>query len=108
MRLLIIEDELDILKAISRGLRKCGYAVDTAEDGLIGLELCAINQYDLVVLDLNLPGLDGMEVLKKLRSEDPELKVLILSARYSVEDKVAGLDEGANDYLVKPFHFAEL
>ncbi len=108
MRLLIIEDEADILRAISRGLRKCGYAVDTAEDGLDGLELCAVNQYDLIILDLNLPGMDGMEVLKKLREEDQEVKVLILSARYSVEDKVLGLDEGANDYLVKPFHFAEL
>lgn len=108
MRLLIIEDEADILRAVSRGLRKCGYAVDTAEDGLDGLELCALNQYDLIILDLNLPGMDGMEVLKKLREEDPETKVLILSARYSVEDKVLGLDEGANDYLVKPFHFAEL
>lgn len=108
MKLLIIEDEADILRAVSRGLRKCGYAVDTATDGASGLELCLINQYDLLILDLNLPGMDGMEVLQKLRQQDQELKVLILSARYSVEDKVLGLDEGANDYLVKPFHFAEL
>lgn len=108
MKLLVIEDEPDILRAISRGLRKCGYAVDTAEDGSSGLEMCLVNQYDLIILDLNLPGLDGMEVLHKIREQDQELKVLILSARYSVEDKVLGLDEGANDYLVKPFHFAEL
>ncbi len=108
MKLLVIEDEADILRAVSRGLRKCGYAVDTAVDGVSGLELCLINQYDLLILDLNLPGMDGMEVLQKIRQQDQDLKVLILSARYSVEDKVFGLDEGANDYLVKPFHFAEL
>lgn len=108
MKLLIIEDEEDILRALSRGLRKSGYAVDTAVNGLDGLEMCQVNQYDLIVLDLNLPGLDGMTVLKKIRSADQEVKILILSARYSVEDKVLGLNEGANDYLVKPFHFAEL
>lgn len=108
MKLLMIEDEEDILHAVSRGLRKCGYAVDTAQDGADGLELCLINQYDLIILDLNLPHMDGMEVLQKIREQNQETKVLILSARYSVEDKVLGLDEGANDYLVKPFHFAEL
>lgn len=108
LKLLMIEDEEDILRAVSRGLRKCGYAVDTAQDGADGLELCLINQYDLIVLDLNLPNMDGMEVLKKIREHNQEIKILILSARYSVEDKVLGLDEGANDYLIKPFHFAEL
>ena len=108
MKLLVIEDDRDILRALSRGLAKCGYAVDTAEDGGAGLALLEVNQYDLVVLDLNLPGMDGMEVLRALRATDEETKVLILSARQAVEDKVLGLDDGANDYLVKPFHFAEL
>lgn len=108
MKLLVIEDEEDIARALSKGLRKKGYAVDTASDGREGLALLEINQYDLVVLDLNLPGMDGMEVLHQLRRQDSEIKVLILSARQSVDDKVLGLDEGANDYLVKPFHFAEL
>lgn len=108
MKLLVIEDDQDILRALDKGLRKCGYAVDKAEDGELGLEMLEVNRYDLVILDLNLPGLDGMEVLRRLRLLDQETKVLILSARQTVEDKVYGLDEGANDYLVKPFHFAEL
>ncbi|MEK4091469.1 MULTISPECIES: response regulator transcription factor [unclassified Viridibacillus] len=108
MRILIVEDELDLQEAIAEGLRIDGYAVDTCDNGEDAYELLYEVNYDLVVLDLNLPKMDGLEVLEKIRDEKPELKVLILSARSSVNDKVKGLDIGANDYLAKPFDFAEL
>lgn len=108
MKLLLIEDEEDILQALAHGLRKCGYAVDMAMDGKEGVTMAEINQYDLIVLDLNLPFMDGLDVLQQLRKRDKEIRVLILSARWAVDDKVQGLDLGANDYMVKPFHFAEL
>ncbi|MBH5316380.1 response regulator transcription factor [Paenibacillus sp. GSMTC-2017] len=108
MRILIVEDELDLQEAIAEGLRIEGYAVDTCDNGQAAYELLYDINYDLVVLDLNLPKWDGLEVLEKIRDERPELKVLILSARDSVNDKVKGLDLGANDYLAKPFDFAEL
>ena len=85
-----------------------GYEVDSCQDGLDALELCEAEHYDLILLDLNLPGMDGMEVLRRLRKEDEETRVLILSARGQIRDKVRGLDAGANDYLTKPFHFEEL
>ena len=108
MKLLIIEDDFGILKALKKGLAKLGYAVDCAFDGEMALELYYSNSYDLVVLDLNLPKIDGIDILKEMRKENKEIAVLILSARGEVEDKVIGLDMGANDYLAKPFHFAEL
>lgn len=108
MRILIVEDEKDLREAIAEGLRIDGYVVDTCDNGEEAYYLLYVEAYDLVVLDLNLPQMDGLEVLKKIRDEKPELKVLILSARNSVDDKVIGLDLGANDYLVKPFDFAEL
>lgn len=108
MRILVVEDELDLQEAIAEGLRLDGYAVDTCGDGNSAYELLYVENYDLVILDLNLPGMDGLEVLNKIRDEKPELKVLILSARSSVADKVKGLDCGANDYLAKPFDFTEL
>lgn len=108
MRLLIVEDEEDMQEALCYGLRKRGYAVDAAGNGTDAVQLCQINEYDLVVLDLNLPGLDGMEVLQQIQSLGKPAKVLILSARSELEDKVAGLDGGASDYLTKPFHFEEL
>lgn len=108
MKLLVIEDEKDLGGAICRGLTKKGYAVDYVQDGREGLELLYVNEYDLVVLDLNLPGMDGIDLLREVRREDKELKVLILSARGSVHERILGLDSGANDYLVKPFHFEEL
>lgn len=108
MRLLIVEDEKELQEAIAEGLRMDGYAVDTCDNGNTAYELMYVENYDLVVLDLNLPGMDGLEVLDKVREEKPELKVLILSARSSVMDKVKGLDLGANDYLSKPFDFEEL
>ncbi len=108
MRLLVVEDEEDLQEALCYGLRKRGYAVDAAGDGADAVQLCQINDYDLMVLDLNLPVLDGMEVLKRVRSINGTVKVLILSARSQLSDKITGLDGGASDYLTKPFHFEEL
>ncbi|MCQ6564033.1 response regulator transcription factor [Paenibacillus mendelii] len=108
MRVLVVEDEARMRKALCNGLKKYGYAVDAAVDGEKALELVEINAYDAVVLDLNLPKIDGIEVLKGIRSMNRELRILILSARAAVEDKIIGLDTGANDYLAKPFHFKEL
>ena len=98
LRLLIVEDEKQICDAIAKSLYNAGYEVDTCYDGEAALECILIENYDLVVLDLNLPGMDGMEILK----------VLILSARGQIADKVEGLDAGANDYMEKPFHLQEL
>lgn len=108
MRLLICEDEEDILYALAKGLRKLNYYVDTAMDGEEALEHYYESDYDLIILDINMPKLDGLSVLKAIREDSSDTKVLILSARGSLDDKVAGLDLGANDYLVKPFHFKEL
>ena len=108
MKLLLIEDEEDILNALSRGLRKIGYIVDTASDGKEGLELTCINEYDLIILDLNLPSIDGLDILNKIREKNDECKILILSARSEYNQRIIGLDMGANDYLVKPFDFGEL
>lgn len=108
MRILVIEDEIDLLNALVKGLRKSGYLVDSTSDGAEGMELAEINAYDLIVLDLNLPGMDGLDILKEIRKTDLETRVLILSARTNFSDRILGLDSGANDYLVKPFDFGEL
>ena len=108
MHFLIVEDERALCDTIARSLRRSAYSVDCCYDGEKALELLGVERYDLVLLDLNLPKKDGMTVLRTLRQTDRETKVLILSARSEVEDKVAGLDAGANDYLSKPFHLAEL
>ncbi len=108
MRLLLIEDEEDLINTLSRGLRKVGYAVDTATDGRDGLDLFYMNEYDLIILDLNLPSMDGLEILSKIREENQDCKILILSARSNYEQRIEGLDKGADDYLVKPFDFGEL
>ncbi len=108
MRILVVEDEAKLASFIGRGLTQELYAVDVAEDGLKGLHFAAGIDYDLVILDLMLPGLPGLDLLKRLRPIKPGLPVLILTAKGGIDDKVAGLDCGANDYLVKPFAFAEL
>ena len=108
MHLLVIEDERALCETIVRSLRRAAYSVDYCCDGEEALELLEIERYDLVLLDLNLPGKDGMTVLRTLRQKDRETKVLILSARSEVEDKVEGLDAGANDYLAKPFGMMEM
>lgn len=108
MKLLLVEDEELLSDAISKGLKKLGFAVDQAYDGEMALYLYEVNTYDLVILDLNLPVIDGMEVLRRIRKSDMDTKVLILSARSDIQERVCGLNEGANDYLIKPFDFQEL
>ena len=108
MRILLIEDEVKLSGFIRRGLVAERYAVDVAKDGRSGLELADTYQYDLIVLDLMLPEMDGGEVLRRIRRRNSSVPVLILSARGSVEDKVSHMETGADDYLTKPFAFAEL
>ena len=108
MHILIIEDEEQLCRSIAEGLRMNGYETDTCFDGNEGLELCMAENYDLILLDLNLPGIDGLEILRQFRDSNSTTPVLILSARGQIQDKVEGLDLGANDYLTKPFHFEEL
>ena len=105
---MIIEDEPDMRNALKKGFIKKGYLVDTAEDGEEGSYLALVNTYDVIVLDLNLPGKDGLEILQEIRDRSKTQRVIILSARSSVPDKITGLDMGANDYLAKPFDFMEL
>ena len=107
MRLLVVEDEPDLLAGLARALRKQGYAVDTAADGEEGLYKAKANDYDAIVLDVMLPGLDGWEVLIRLRAAKAT-PVLMLTARDCSADRVRGLDTGADDYLVKPFDTPEL
>lgn len=108
MKILLAEDEKDLSMLISKGLKKNSYAVDQVYDGKETIELLEINTYDLLILDLNLPKMDGFTILKKIRQSDSNLKILILSARVELEYKISGLDFGANDYLTKPFEFEEL
>lgn len=108
MRVLVIEDEARVRSFVERGLREAGYAVDGAADGEEGRGLALIHHYDAIVLDLMLPRLDGLQVLQALREAGRTTPVLILSARDEVDDRVGGLDAGADDYLPKPFAFAEL
>jgi len=108
MRILVVEDEKRIADFLSRGLESGGYTVDVAGDGATALEMVHATEYDLIVLDLGLPDMDGMAVLKKIRTRKTSPPVLILSARDAVDDRVKGLETGADDYLVKPFAYVEL
>ncbi|MCD1147687.1 response regulator transcription factor [Peptoniphilus sp. KCTC 25270] len=108
MRILVVEDEKELRKSIVEGLRLQGYSVDEAEDGEMAEEILFVENYDLMILDINLPKLDGFTLLKRLREENQEIQVIVLTARSHVEDRVEGLDLGANDYLTKPFYFEEL
>lgn len=108
MRLLLVEDEPFLSDSIAKSLRRQGYSVDICADGEAAIEAVTLEPYDLVLLDLNLPKVDGMTVLRTIRKEDLQTPVLILSARSEIADKVHGLDAGANDYLSKPFHLEEL
>ncbi|HYZ10360.1 MAG TPA: response regulator transcription factor [Actinomycetota bacterium] len=108
MRLLVVEDEVKLAGLLRRGLEEEGYAVDTAADGGEALWLASENPYDAVVLDVMLPDLDGFEICRRLRESGRWAPVLMLTARDSVPDRVAGLDAGADDYLTKPFSFAEM
>ena len=107
----MVDDEADLVDALARGLRRDGYAVDTATDGEEALAKASWTPYDLVCLDLTMPGIDGLEVCERLRADPPEgvaPRVLMLTARDTLEDRIRGLDVGADDYLVKPFAFDEL
>lgn len=108
MRILLVEDEPKVASFVRRGLIAERYAVDSASDGREGLELAEAFPYDLIVLDLMLPGLDGREVLQRIRRRNTCVPVLVLTARDAIEDKVRLFDAGADDYLTKPFAFAEL
>jgi two-component system OmpR family response regulator len=108
VRILVVEDERKLLRNLVQGLQSEGYAASGAPTGEEGLDLAAKAPFDCVVLDLMLPGLDGLQVLAELRRSGQHVPVLVLTARDSIEDRVAGLDSGADDYLVKPFAFAEL
>lgn len=108
MRLLVVEDYKPLQKSLEKGLKEAGFAVDTTSDGQEGLWYAMSNDYDVIVLDLMLPGIDGLQILKKLRAKGRKNPVLLLTAKDTLEDRVTGLDLGADDYLVKPFEFKEL
>jgi two-component system copper resistance phosphate regulon response regulator CusR len=108
MRILVVEDEKRIADFLTRGLQGAGYAVDAAPDGATALNLAGATDYDLLILDLMLPDLDGLKVLERIRAKKAGPPVLILSARGAVDDRVKGLETGADDYLTKPFAFVEL
>lgn len=108
MRLLVVEDDPHLARLVARGLREESYAVDTCESGEAAIAQTALNAYDAIVLDVMLPGMDGFEVLRTLRARGNAAPVLMLTARDAVADRIAGLDSGADDYLVKPFDFGEL
>jgi heavy metal response regulator len=108
MTILVVEDEIKITRFIKKGLEMEHYTVETAYDGEEALEKAEINSYDLIILDIMLPKMDGIEVCKKLRASKVESPIIMLTARDTVEDRVRGLDAGADDYLVKPFAFGEL
>jgi len=108
MRLLVVEDEKKVSGFIKKGLQEEGYAVDVAFDGKTGLQMAMDRVHDLIVLDIHLPGMDGLSLLHRLRTAKVSTPVLLLTVRANIEDKVLGLDSGADDYLTKPFAFQEL
>jgi two-component system OmpR family response regulator len=108
MRILLVEDDVKLARALARGLRRHAYAVDVADDGDQALAHCTVYDYDLVVLDVMLPGRDGFSVCRALRARGAGQPVLMLTARDAVDDRIHGLDAGADDYLPKPFDFGEL
>src|SRR5438132_714319 len=108
MRILLVEDEPAAARFIAKGLREAAHAVDVAADGLAAAGYCADNEYDAIILDVMLPGRDGLSLCRDLRSAGSDVPVLMLTARDAVESRVEGLDAGADDYLTKPFDFREL
>ncbi len=108
MRVLVIEDEHKIANAIKKGLQREPYAVDIVHDGIEGYDLASSEQYDIIILDIMLPGMDGIEICKKLREQQVHTPILMLTAKSQIENKVVGFNSGADDYLTKPFAFAEL
>jgi DNA-binding response OmpR family regulator len=108
MRLLLVEDYRPLRQSLTKGLHEAGFAVDATGDGKEALWYATGNEYDVIILDLMLPGMNGLEILKRIRSQGGDASVLILTAKDTVQDRVTGLDLGADDYLVKPFAFEEL
>lgn len=108
MRILVVEDEKKVASFIKKGLQQEGYAVDAVHDGVDAIHHATSFDYDLVILDLMIPKRSGLDVLREIRTERSKLAVMVLTARGTIEDKVAGLDAGADDYIIKPFAFAEL
>jgi two-component system OmpR family response regulator len=108
IRILVIEDEARLARLISRVLKEEGYVAEAASDGRTGLSLALVEEFDLLIVDWMLPDLDGLEVIRRLRAAEMSVPVLMLTARTQIEDRVEGLDAGANDYLAKPFAFPEL
>lgn len=108
MRILVIEDEHKIANAIKKGLQHESYAVDVKYNGTEGYDMASIEQYDVIILDIMLPGMDGIEICKKLREQNIHTPILMLTSKSQIEDKVLGFNSGADDYLTKPFAFAEL
>lgn len=108
MKILLVEDEERLLESIREGLVHSGYVVDTALDGEEGSFMAFTNDYNLIILDINLPKKDGFEILKEIRERDREVNIIMLTALSDVDDRVKGFDLGANDYVLKPFHFEEL
>ena len=108
MRILLVDDSLPLLRSMRHGLESSGFAIDAVDNGNDGLSYVLSGVYDVIVLDLNLPGMDGLSVLREMRRRLCDTHVLIVSARDQVEDRIAGLELGADDYLIKPFSFDEL
>lgn len=108
MKILIIEDSQRLLRSLTVGLKKHGFSVDTADNGRDGLDFALFNDYDVILLDLMLPGLDGLTILRQLRASGKRTHIMILSAKDQVDDRIKGLQLGADDYMVKPFSFDEL
>lgn len=108
MRILVVEDEHKIAASIKKGLEQESYAVDTVHNGIQGYDFALVEEYDLIILDRLLPGMDGLRICKKLREQQVHTPIIMLTAKGQIEDRVEGLDTGADDYLTKPFAFSEL
>jgi two-component system OmpR family response regulator len=108
MKLLIVEDNKKIASLVAKGMREAGFSVDISSDGTSGLERALTGEYDAAIIDIMLPGLDGLQLIDQLRSRDIHTPVLILSAKQSVDDRIKGLQLGGDDYMIKPFSFNEL
>jgi two-component system, OmpR family, response regulator len=108
MKILLVEDDLEIASFVTKGLKESGFVTDHAADGMAGLDLAVGENYDAIIVDIMLPRLDGLSLIRELRKKDTKVPVIILSAKRSVDDKVEGLMTGSDDYLTKPFAFAEL
>src|SRR5262245_12372723 len=108
MRILLVEDEEKVARFITLGLKAESFAVDAARDGKTGLQMATMNPYDLLVVDLMLPGMNGTELIRRVRQRNADVPIVVLTARDGIADKVANFESGADDYLTKPFAFAEL